>query len=205
MPPTTRLLQLVGGCVLLGAGVTLLLLAGLGSDGFSTLVYGLHLSTGLPFLAVNALVSLTFLGMAWARGVRPGVGTLVQIAVVGAVVDVGLTTLPTPDALWARALVCVLALPVLATGIATYLGTHLGAGPMEAAALAWDPPMRFAWSYNTIQLLSALTGWWLGAPLGVGTAAVVVALGPLVTLAGRLLRLDLHQPGPRAPHVRETT
>ena len=202
MPSPARLLQLVGGCVLLGLGVTLLLLAGLGSDGFSTLVYGLHLSTGLPFLLVNALVSLTFITAAWVRGVRPGIGTLAQIVVVGLVVDAGLTTLPAPDELWARALLGVVALPVLAAGIATYLGMHLGAGPMEAAALAWDPPVPFAWSYNAIQLLSALTGWLLGAPLGVGTAAVVVALGPLVALAGRLLRLDLRQPGPRAEQAR---
>ena len=119
--------------------------------------------------------------------------------IVGGVVDLGLALLPAPDALWARGLLMVVALPVLATGIATYLGTHLGAGPMEAAALAWDPPVPFAWSYNTIQLLSALFGWVLGAPLGVGTAAVVLALGPLVTFIGGLLRLDVHQPRQREP------
>ena len=70
---------------------------------------------------------------------------------------------------------------------------------MEAAALAWDPPLRFAWSYNSIQLLSAVVGYLLGAPLGLGTVAVVVALGPLVTLAGRALRLDPHQPHPPGP------
>jgi uncharacterized protein len=194
VPTPTRLLQLTGGCIVLGVGVTLLLLAGLGSDGFSTLVYGLTLGTELPFVVANAVVSISFLAMAWVRGVRPGVGTLAQIAIVGSVVGLGLATLPAPDATWARALLCLVALPVLATGVATYLGSHLGAGPMEAAALAWDPPAPFAWSYNTIQLLSALVGWSLGAPLGAGTAAVVVTLGPLVTLAGRLLRLDVHQP-----------
>jgi uncharacterized membrane protein YczE len=200
VPSPARLVKLVCGCVLLGVGVTLLLLAELGSDGFSTFVYGLAQSTGMPFVVANALVSAGFLAMAWARGVRPGVGTIVQIAIVGLVADVGLSTVPAPDELWARTLLGVLALPVLATGIAVYLGSHLGAGPMEAAALAWDPPLRFAWSYNAFQLLSALVGWLLGAPLGVGTAVVVVALGPLVTLAGRLLRLDVHQPRPEKPH-----
>ena len=33
----------------------------------------------------------------------------------------------------------------------------------------------------------------LGATLGIGTIAVVVALGPLVDLTSRLLRLDVHQ------------
>lgn len=193
MPSPSRVLQLVVGCIVLGLGVTLLLTAELGSDGFSTLVYGTSLAAPVPFVVANVVISLSFLGMAWARGVRPGLGTLAQIAIVGLVVQAGLATVPTPDPLWARVSLVAAALPVLALGIALYLGTHLGAGPMEAAALAWDPPLRFAWSYNTIQLLSAVAGYWLGAPLGAGTVAVVIVLGPLVTLIGQALRLDVHQ------------
>ena len=37
------------------------------------------------------------------------------------------------------------AFPVLAVGIAMYLGSTTGAGPAEAAALAWDPPVAFRW------------------------------------------------------------
>ena len=33
----------------------------------------------------------------------------------------------------------------------------------------------------------------LGATVGVGTIAVIVALGPLVDLSSRLMRLDVHQ------------
>ncbi len=86
-----------------------------------------------------------------------------------------------------------LAFPVLAVGIALYLGSHLGAGPAEAAALAWDPPVPFAWSYSVVQGGGALVGWQLGAAIGPGTVAVIFLLGPVVALAGRLLRLDLHQ------------
>jgi uncharacterized membrane protein YczE len=87
----------------------------------------------------------------------------------------------------------VLAFPVLAVGIATYLGSHTGAGPAEAAALAYDPPLPFRWSYSAVQGGGALIGWLLGATVGVGTLAVIVALGPCVDLASRLLRLDVHQ------------
>jgi uncharacterized membrane protein YczE len=44
-----RLLVLFAGCVVLGMGVAMLLTANLGSDGYSTLVRGLSLSTGLAF------------------------------------------------------------------------------------------------------------------------------------------------------------
>jgi uncharacterized membrane protein YczE len=188
-----RLLQLVGGCVVLGIGVTLLLTPALGSDGFSTLVNGIRLSTGMPFVVANLLVSVGFVALAWLRGLRPGVGTVVQIVVVGSTVSLLLPLLEEPQAWWSRAAMLGVAFPVLAVGIALYLGSHLGAGPAEAAALAWDPPVPFAWSYSLVQGGGAVVGWQLGAAIGPGTLAVIFLLGPVVSLAGRLLRLDVHQ------------
>jgi uncharacterized membrane protein YczE len=179
--------------VILGVGVALLLTPALGSDGFSSLVNGISLSTGMPFVVANLLVSLGFVGIAWAGGLKPGVGTVVQIVVVGSTVSLLLPLLDEPADLWARVLLLVLAFPVLALGIALYLGSHLGAGPAEAAALAWDPPVRFAWSYSVVQGGGALVGWQLGAAIGPGTLAVIFLLGSVVSLVGRLLRLDIHQ------------
>lgn len=189
----SRLLVLTGGCLTLGAGVALLLGADLGSDGYSTLVNGLSLATGWPFIAANVLVSVGFLVLAAVRGLRPGLGTLVQIVVVGATVSVLLPLLPTPGPWWGQALMLAAALVVLAVGIAAYLGSHLGAGPAEGAALAWDPPIPFRWSYGMVQGGGALAGWLLGATIGVGTILVILALGPAVDLAARMLRLDVHQ------------
>jgi uncharacterized membrane protein YczE len=117
----------------------------------------------------------------------------VQIVVVGSTVSALLPLLDEPDAWWTRTLMLVVAFPVLAVGIALYLDSHLGAGPAEAAALAWDPPIPFAWSYSLVQGGGALVGWQLGAAIGPGTVAVIVLLGPVIALAGRLLRLDVHQ------------
>lgn len=189
----SRLLVLTGGCLTLGAGVALLLGADLGSDGYSTLVNGLSLATGWPFIAANVLVSVGFLVLAAVRGLRPGLGTLVQIVVVGATVSVLLPLLPTPGPWWGQALMLASALVVLSVGIAAYLGSHLGAGPAEGAALAWDPPIPFRWSYGMVQGGGALAGWLLGATIGLGTILVILALGPAVDLAARLLRLDVHQ------------
>jgi uncharacterized protein len=188
-----RLFQLVGGCFVLGVGVTLLLTPALGSDGFSSLVNGVSLATGMPFVLANTLVSVAFVGLAWIRGIRPGIGTVVQIVVVGSTVGALLPLLEEPDAWWSRSVMLLLAFPVLAVGIALYLDSHLGAGPAEAAALAWDPPIPFAWSYSLVQGGGALVGWQLGAAIGPGTVAVIFLLGPVIALAGRLLRLDVHQ------------
>ncbi|CUR62407.1 conserved membrane hypothetical protein [metagenome] len=193
VPNPRQLVQLVVGCVVLGLGVAMLLTADLGSDGYSTLVNGIALASGMSFLLANTLVSIAFLALAAARRVLPGIGTVVQVVVVGVTVDALLGAWDPPGSWAARIALLVLAFPVLAVGIATYLGSHTGAGPAEAAALAYDPPLPFRWSYSAVQGGGALLGWLLGATVGVGTLAVIVALGPCVDLASRLLRLDVHQ------------
>lgn len=185
--------MLVGGCVVLGTGVAMLLTADLGSDGFSTLVNGLSLSTGLAFWVANTVVSVVFLAMAAARRVIPGVGTVVQVLVVGVTVSVLLEAFRTPEGWVPRLALLAAAFPVLALGIAVYLASHTGAGPAEAAALAWDPPFAFRWTYSAVQGGGALLGWMLGATVGIGTLAVVLLLGPAVDLVTRVLRLDVHQ------------
>ncbi|GAA1921850.1 YczE/YyaS/YitT family protein [Nocardioides marmoribigeumensis] len=201
--PVLRGAQLLLGCVVLGVGVTLALVPRLGSDGYSTLVNGLSIGLDVSFLWMSVVVGLAFVGLGWVRGVRPGIGTITQVAVVSLVVNLGLEVVDQPDALWARLVLLVAAFPVLAAGIALYLGVGLGAGPVEAAALGFDPPVPFAVSYNTAQLLGALVGWWQGAAVGLGTIVVIVLLGPAVALAARLLRQDLHQPGTRAAEAAE--
>lgn len=193
MPSLGRLTLLLGGCVVLGVGVALLLTGDLGSDGYSTLVNGIALAFDLTFWVANLLVGVVFVALAAARRVYPGVGTVVQVALVGVTVSVALDLLSTPDGWPARIALLVVAFPVLAIGIAAYLGSRTGAGPAEAAGLAWDPPVPFKWSYSAVQGGGALVGWLLGATIGPGTLAVIVLLGPLVDLAARLIRVDVHQ------------
>jgi uncharacterized membrane protein YczE len=188
-----RLSLLLVGCVVLGVGVGLLLTADLGSDGYSTLVNGIARSADVPFVVANLAVSAGFLLLAAARGLFPDVGTVVQVVVVGFTVSFVLDLLATPDALAGRSAYLVVAFPVLAVGIAAYLGSNLGAGPGEAAALAWDPPVPFKWSYSCVQGGGALVGWLLGAAIGPGTLAVVFLLGPAVDLAARTLRVNVTQ------------
>ena len=185
--------MLLLGCVVLGTGVAMLLAADLGSDGYSTLVNGLTLTTGIAFWIVNLVVGAVFVALAMLRKVIPGIGTVVQVVLVGVVVDAALGLLTTPDSLGWRIVLLTAAFPVLAIGIALYLGSHTGAGPAEAAALAWDPPVAFKWTYSLVQGGGAIGGWLLGATVGAGTLAVIFLLGPAVDLAARMMRVDLHQ------------
>ena len=181
-------MQYFVSCTVLGIGVGLLLLASLGSDGYSTLVNGIALSVHVPFAAVNVVVAAGFVAIAWLRRLRPTWSTIVQPVYVGLVIN-GVLLLHGPHGIGARIVLLAIAFPVLAAGVGGYLGSGAGAGPTEAAALAFDPPLPFRWSYSILQGSSALIGWLLGAAFGVGTALVIFVLGPLVDFAGSRVQM----------------
>lgn len=175
-----RLTRLVVSCVILGTGVAVLLIAALGSDGYSTMINGLSIALDVKFWVVNLVVGIVFVALAWSRGLTPGLGTIVQPIVVGVVISSLLDAFDEPETWWIRVALLALSLPIVAVGVAGYLAVDAGAGPTEAAALAFDPPVPFKWSYSVVQGGGALLGWLLGAAIGPGTILVIFLLGPVV-------------------------
>lgn len=188
-----RLVQLVVSCALLGIGVALLLDARLGSDGYSMLISGASISSAVEFAVVNVVIGVLLVLLAWWRGRKPGVGTLIQPAVVGVAVSLTLAALPGPTSYAGRWAELVLGFVVLCVGVAGYLAVDLGAGPAEGAALAFDPPVPFKWSYSVVQLVGSTVGWLLGASFGPGTLLVILLIGPCVD---RLMPLLGRRPAP---------
>lgn len=192
-----RTTQLLVACVVLGAGVALLLDARLGSDGYSMFVNGVSLTSGADFWIVNTVLGALLVAMAWVRGRRPGLGTVAQPVVVGVVVSWLLPRLPEPTSVPLRWVELVAGFVVVCIGVAAYLAVDLGAGPTEVAALAWDPPVPFRWSYSAVQLVGAVAGYLLGASLGPGTVLVVLLIGPVVDRLLPYLRLGEARVTPR--------
>lgn len=184
-----RSARLVVSCAVLGVGVGLVLHARLGSDGYSSLVNGSARASGLPYSLLNPAIGLTIVALAAARGVRPGPGTFLHPVVVGLTVQGVLDLVPGPHTAGVRLAFLLGGAVTVALGVAGYLGARLGAGPVEAAAIALAP-LSFRSAYTLLQAAGALTGWLLGTDVGVGTFVVAVGVGPLVQLAQRPRRPD---------------
>ena len=87
-----RLVKLNLGLVLFGTGTWLGLSAHLGVGPWDVLAGGLAGQLGTPFGRTAIGVSVVVLALGLAIGVRPGVGTVLNVIVIGAVVDVLLST-----------------------------------------------------------------------------------------------------------------
>lgn len=189
-----RLAKLALGLYLFGQGIWLGLQAHLGVGPWDVLHGGLADKLGTPFGLTSIAVSVVVLVVALAARVRPGVGTLANVIGIGAVIDLLLAT-PLLDSLGhgplaLRLLATAGGIASVACGSALYLGAHLGPGPRDGLMVAIHE--RTGWTVGTARAVLEcgvlVLGVMLGGPVGIGTVAFALGIGPAVQLAFRLLR-----------------
>ena len=185
-----RLPRLLPGLVLCGLGIASMVAADLGLGPWDVLHQGLSRLTGIPIGTVGILIGLLVLLLWLPLGERPGLGTLLNVVVIGVVIDLTLLVLATPPQLWLR-IVMMLAGPVLfAVGSGLYIGAGLGPGPRDGVMTGLARrgiPVGLARAGIEVTVL--VGGWLLGGTAGVGTVVFALGIGPLVHLVLPRLRL----------------
>ena len=145
------------------------------------------LTPGQSGILTGAIVLL----LALALREPVGWGTLGNIICIGLWEDVALRYLPIRSDLPGQVLYLVLAVLVMAGATAIYIGVNAGAGPrdslMIAVARATGLSVRVARA--GIEIAVVTSGWLLGGPVGIGTLAFAVAIGPAVQTAFRIFKV----------------
>ena len=175
-----RLVQLFAGLVLYGVSSSMLLLAGLGVDPWDVLHQGLARRTGVPVgtwtIIAGAVVLLLWIPLRQ----RPGIGTVSNVVLVGATMDVVLGHVHAPHAMAAR--VACLVTGVFLNGVATgaYIGAGLGPGPRDGLMTGLAARGHSIRVVRTgLEVTVLVTGWLLGGTVGVGTVLYALSIGPL--------------------------
>jgi len=163
-PLVGRLLQWTLGIALCSAGVWLSIQAALGLSPWDVLHAGIGHRVGIPFGTVVALVGLVVVALAAALRVRPTAGTLVNVVVVGVVLNHLLVTGwldgLAREPVGVRVAVLLAAVTVLGLGIALYLGAGFGAGPRDSLMVAaHHHGMPIGLSRCLVEVSVLLGGW----------------------------------------------
>ena len=180
-----RLPGLLLGLVAFGFGIALMVQAELGLGPWEALHQGISRHTGIPLGTVSILLGLPILLMWWPLGERPGIGTLLNVAIIGTATNVALPLIPEQRGTVPQLAMMLLGVVVIGIGSGLYLGSDLGPGPRDG--LMTSLHHRFGWSIRrartAIELSVLVAGFLLGGTVGLGTVVFALGIGPVVQWA----------------------
>lgn len=191
-----RLPRLLLGLVLCGLGIASMVAGDLGLGPWDVLHQGISHRTGIPIGTVNILVGFVVLAAWLPLRERPGLGTLLNVLVIGIVIDLTLLVLHTPESLLLRTVMMGAGPVLFGIGSGFYIGAGLGPGPRDGlmTGLARHTGARVGRVRTGLEVTVLLAGWLLGGTVGVGTVVFALGIGPVVQLS--LRRWALVDAGP---------
>jgi uncharacterized membrane protein YczE len=180
-----RLPGLLLGLVVFGIGIALMAQAGLGLGPWEAFHQGISRITGIPLGTVSILVGIPVLALWWPLGERPGIGTILNIALIGVATNVGIDLIPAMTEIPAQLAMMLAGVGVIGIGSGLYLAADLGPGPRDG--LMTGLHHRFGWSIRRsrtlIEVAVLVAGWLLGGTIGLGTVVFAFGIGPIVQVA----------------------
>lgn len=191
-----RVVILIVGLIIAHFGVTLFLLANLGSDPYNVMVQGvfrtLSAFTGWSFLTHGRVhVVLCFLIILVLLIVDKNyikIGTILCMIFGGPIIDIYMVILsplvspssPLPYKIFILALGCV----ILAYGMTVVIKSDAGTGPNDLVAIAISEKMHknFGVTRILVDLSFILIGFLLGGSVGLGTVICACCVGPVANI-----------------------
>jgi uncharacterized membrane protein YczE len=190
-----RVRRLLTGLVAMGGGIGLMAEAGLGLGPWDVLHQGLALHTGLSLGSLNIAVGVGVLLLWLPLRQRPGIGTVLNVLVIGLVVDLTLALLPEAEHLAVRVPAMLAGVVLMGVGSGLYIGAGLGPGPRDGLMTGVAARGHSVRSVRTaLEVTVLVLGWALGGTVGVGTVVLALAIGPLVQASLEWLGLPAPTP-----------
>ena len=183
-----RLPGLIAGLSVFGSGIAIMVEAGMGLGPWEAFHQGIALLTGLQLGTVSILLGIPILLAWYPLGERPGVGTVINIVLIGTATNVALGILPPITGQPQQLLAMLAGVVTIAIGSGLYLASDLGPGPRDG--LMTGLHFRFGWSIRrsrtVVEVAVLILGFLMGGAVGLGTVVFALGIGPLVQVMLRV-------------------
>ena len=189
-----RLIVLIFGLFLCSVGIVCTYRSGMGLGPWDVLHQGISRHTPLSFGQASIIVGGVIILVGLLIRVRPGVGTVLNMLLIGLFVDAQLRSNWLPDLgampLVVRLLVDALGVLLMGIGTAFYITPRLGAGPRDGLMMRLHvlSHVRIAFVRAAIECSALLIGFLLGGTTGIGTLIFAFGVGPAVEIGFWLTR-----------------
>lgn len=177
-----RIVQLNIGLILFGVSMAMMVRGGLGVMPWDVFHQGvtnyLPWTFGQVVIVTGALLLLLWIPLRqW-----PGLGTILNVIVIGLAADATLTLTDEPKSLAARVALMLGGVVLNGFAGALYIGSHLGTGPRDGLFMGLHRITgRSVRLVRTIVEITVVAiGWLLGGVVGIGTIVYALGSGPLL-------------------------
>lgn len=172
--------------------------SGLGLGPWDALHTGLHLRFGIGIGTASILAGVAIVVGSLPLGVRPGVGTVANMVLIGTFINLLLPLVPAAPNVATGAAYDLAGIALSGWFTGAYIAAGLGKGPRDGLVLALAA--RTGWPVRRVRTAIELSvlgfGWALGGPLGIGTVLFALLIGP--SMQWGLARWGLLPPAPTA-------
>jgi len=176
-----RIPQLIFGLIVFGSGLGLVVRGRNGQGSWTVFHEGLSLHTPLSIGAATVLTGAALLVALLMMRVKIGIGTILNILVIGPSTDFTLWLVKEPTSSITRAVLTIATPLVVALGSSLYLGAQLGPGTRDGVMTGLhDRGMSIRSARLAIEAAAFSGGFLLGGTIGWGTIWWLVAIGPAV-------------------------
>jgi uncharacterized protein len=184
-PKISTFFFLCFGLALFGLGEGLLIVSAAGASPWSVLAQGIFLNVGYSIGIVTIVISIIVLILWIPLSQKPGIGTILNALIIGLMIDVCITFIPTPENYVSQLMLAFLAVLIVGLGGGIYLVANLGAGPRDGLMIGLQKKtnLPIAAVRATLEITVMSIGWYLGGTVGVGTLLFAFGIGPAVALS----------------------
>ena len=180
-----RLTILFFGLTIFGIGEAFLVISSLGNSPWVVLSEGISINTFLNIGESTFLVSVLVLLLWIPLKQRPGFGTIANIVVIAAAIEVGLFFIPAVESIFLKYIYVLFGIALVGAGSALYITCGLGTGPRDGlmTGLHYKSGVRVGRVRLGIEVVAASTGALLGGSLGIGTLLFALLIGQSVAIS----------------------
>jgi len=183
-PKPLTLFFLILGLFLFGLGESLIITASIGMSPWTVLAEGLSLTSGLSIGVLTFLISLIVLLLWIPLKQKAGIGTILNVIIIAAVIEWSLPYLPHPETFLIQIFQAILGTLIVGFASGIYLIANLGPGPRDGLMTGCQrvTNLPIAWVRVFIEITVISIGWTLGGTIGVATIIFAFGIGPAVSL-----------------------
>ena len=178
-----QFIQVFSGTSLIGIGISLNYLANLGLGPWGVFHDGLSKTLGISYGRTIIITGVAVMLLWIPLKQKPGLGTIVDIFLVGIDADVIILNFELSDSIFLSLTLIAFGIILIGAGTAIYVGADLGAGPRDGVMVGLETiGFKIGTARNLIELFAFLTGWLLGGLVGYVTILFVIGIGPVVQM-----------------------